>query len=276
MPGLARIAWREIERRRERAGVPRLVLDAALALPSTDGRSYRERIDSARTERDLSETYEDMIGRVPLAARFLAERNPVRTAGPMQVGIAFAQAEARERRYPYPVGGGIRHEVFTRRGGLYFGIAHLLAYEAPYEAMRYRFADYNAGRYASRNAAFQQALGRLAGRALALDGDLEPGEPGRAGETEAAVLALAPRLGMDAGRIRRELALGRGAAFGRSEVYARVFALADVAAGKRVSRSEVPRIALDTPKTARRLTTAWFARSVERRYRACLGGAPAS
>ena len=43
VPGLPAIAKREIERRRERAGVPRLVLDAALALPSSNGKNYGER-----------------------------------------------------------------------------------------------------------------------------------------------------------------------------------------------------------------------------------------
>src|SRR5439155_23173143 len=94
IPNLPAIARAEIERQRERAGVPKFVLDAALALPSSTGRSYAERLDAVKTELQLSEIYDDFIGRVPLGRTFLAERNPVHTAGPMQVNVAFAAAYA--------------------------------------------------------------------------------------------------------------------------------------------------------------------------------------
>ena len=172
IPNLAAIAWAEIERRRERIGIPKFALDTALALQSSNGKTYRERIDSARTERNLSDVFEDMIGRVPLGRTFFEDRNPVRTGGPMQVGVAFAREHVKARPYPYAVVESLRDEVFTRRGGMYFGIAHLLDYDAPYDRYIYRYADFNAGQYASRNAAFQSALGLMTGTKLALDGDL--------------------------------------------------------------------------------------------------------
>ena len=274
IPGLPRIARAEIERQRERAGIPRFALDAALALSSSNGRSYAERLDNAKTELQLSEIYEDFIGRVPLGKTFLADRNPVHTAGPMQVDVAFAAAYAADRPYPYPLSGPLRHEVFTRRGGLYFGVAHLLDYPAPYDRMIYRFADFNAGRYASRNAAFQNAVTQLSGIPLTRDGDLlryENGAPAKeAGSTELAVRVLARRLDLADAEVRRDLALGHDERFERTAVYTRIFALADRAAGRRLPRAMVPSIELKSPKITRTLTTEWFANRVDDRYRRCL------
>ena len=144
---------------------------------------------------------------MPLGQRFFAGYNPVRTGGPMQVSVEFADAHAKTHAYPYRMVGSIRDEVFSRRGGLYFGIAHLLDYPAQYDQPIYRFADFNAGQYASRNAAFQSALSRLAGVALDLDGDLiaPTGGAAKPGSTEAAARSLGPRLGLSDGEIRRAL-----------------------------------------------------------------------
>jgi hypothetical protein len=264
IPHLARLTWAEIERRREKMGVPSIVLDAALAIRSKSGATYRERIDAARTERQLSDIFEEMIDRVPLGRTFFAEHNPVRTGGPMQVGVAFAIAHAGAKRYPYAVVESIRDEVFTRRGGMYFGIAHLLDYPAPYDRYRYRYADYNAGHYASRNAAFQEALAVLAHRKLAIDGDL-------LSETESAALSIAHELGVGEGDIRRDLAQANRRDFERTTLYRRVFELADRRAGKALPRAVVPAIDLQSAKFTRKLTTAWFADRVVARHRQCLG-----
>lgn len=275
VPGLAAIAQKEIERVRAGAGVPRLVLDTALALPSANGNSYADRLAKVRTERELSDLFEDFIGRVPLGRTFLADRNPVRTGGPMQVSIAYAQARAEAGGYPYPITTSVRDEVFTRRGGMYFGIAHLLDYPASYDRMLFRFADFNAGHHASRNAAFQHAVTQVSGVPLALDGDLlrydGEGRPlATPGQTELAVRSLSRRIDVDAPAIRRELETGTRAAFEKTAVYRRVFALADRAAGKPLPRALVPTIALKSPKITRSLTTEWFANRVEARYQQCL------
>ena len=274
VPGLAAIAWKEIDRQAENAGVPKLAVRAALLLTSTDGRSYSDRLDTVKTEKQLSEIFEDLIGRVPLGKTFLSDRNPVRTGGPMQVSVGYAESHAAAKTYPYPVTGSIRHEVFTRRGGMYFGIAHLLDYPASYPSPIYRYADFNAGHYASRNAAFQSAVTLLSGIPLALDGDLlryERGKPAaEPGNTEVAARVLAGRLDMSASQIRRDLELGRGLEFEKSRLYTRLFALADKASGKPVPRAVLPRILLQSPKITRKLTTEWFAKRVAERQRTCL------
>lgn len=268
--GLPAIARREIDRRASGLHIPKRLVDAALAIESTDGRTYAQRLKSARTERELSEIYEDMIGRVPLGKRLFADMNPVQTAGPMQVSIAFAESQA--RGYPYPIDGSIRREAFSRRGGLYFGIAHLLGYRTPYTRKLHRFADYNAGWYASRNAAFQSAVGVASGTTLALDGDLlRPGaridDPG---QTERAVRTLSGSLGMDDRAIRNALARGDRLEFDDTELYAKVLALAEARARKPLPRAIVPGIKLESPKITRDLTTAWFATRVDERYQRCM------
>lgn len=277
VPGLAKIALAEIDRRAERIGVPPFVVRAALAFESPDGTPYGQRIATVRTEQDLDLIYQDFIDSVPMGRRLLGGTNPVRTGGPMQVSIGFSENHAQARPYPYPVAGSIRQEVFSRRGGLYFGIAHLLGYPTSYPRLLYRFADFNAGLYASRNAAFQQAVSVASGIPLELDGDLVRYGGGRddIGPTEVAVRSLAPALGLSSSRIHRALQQGRSQRFERSGLYRQVFALAEREARKPLPREVMPRIRLDSPKITRKLTTEWFATRVEKRYRSCMARAAA-
>ena len=279
VPGLGALAWKEIDARAERAGVPRLVVHAALGLSSPTGKSYGQRIDAVRTERELSDIFDDFIAMVPMGRRLFASWNPVRTGGPMQVSVAFAHKHMALRPYPYPVPqGGLRHEVFTRRGGMYFGIAHLLDYPASYPAMVYRFADFNAGHHASRNAALQNAISLASGIPLELDGDLirNDGDGGAVpGTTELAARALATRLRMSPPEIRRDLELGDRPGLERTPLHERVFALADRLEGRRLPRAVLPGIELKSPKITRKLTTEWFAQRVDERFKRCLGRAAA-
>lgn len=274
VPGLPAIARHEIESRAASHHIPKFMVNAALGLRSPNGQTYSARLDRARTEQDLSGIFEDFIRGVPLGERLFGDFNPVRTGGPMQVSIAFAERQAKERRYPYPMNGTVRAEVFTRRGGLYFGIAHLYGYDAPYDAMLYRFADFNAGRYASRNAAFQNAVNVVSGRRLALDGDLLVAGRDDPSATERAIRSIAGRLDLNDAQIRSALEQGGQAAFERTTLYTRTMALADaVPPGRPVPRALVPRIALESPKITRNLTTDWFARRVDERYRRCVARA---
>ena len=275
--GLPDIVRREFDQRAERYGVPKFLVAAALKTRSPTGKTYDQRIDALRTEKQLNALFEDMSGELPLGRQLLADYNPVHTAGPMQVSIEFAKEHARDKRYPWPIADTVRDEVFTRRGGLYFGVAILLDYPAPYDQVAYRFADFNAGRYASRNAAFQAALARASRKPVTLDGDLLRYQDGDAiaepSQVESTLRSLTASLRLSDREIRRDLLLEKSADFTDSALYQRLFELADRAAGKPLPRQAMPAINLKSPKIIRKLTTEWFAKRVDERYRNCLARA---
>src|SRR5882724_1184210 len=293
VPGLPAIAWKEIRARSEHAGIPWMLAHGALGLSSPTGMSYADRIDRAKTEKDLSDIYEDFISAVPLGHTLFAEHNPIRTRGPMQVNVAFLKQTSAVRTYPYPVKSTMADELFSRRGSVYFGIAHLLGYPARYPRYLFRFADYNAGQYASRNAAFQNAVSVASGIPVAPDGALLPGNGG-VGTTESAVRAIEGRLEVEDDAIHSALEKGKSPRFEDTAVYRRVFMLAEqrpplgvpslapaggslagrsVAArspARPVPRALVPRIKLQGPKISRNLTTDWYAHRVDGRFQQCL------
>ncbi|ARJ40677.1 hypothetical protein B1H58_00795 [Pantoea alhagi] len=268
VPGLPKIAWGEINKRAARLHIPAFLVRTALLIKSPNGRSYADRLDSVRTEKELSAIFDDFINMVPMGQTLFGNLNPIHTGGPMQVSIAFAEANA--RGYPWPVETTIRQEVFTRHGGIWFGVKHLLGYPANYSTPLYRFADFNAGWYASRNAAFQAAVARTTGMKLALDGDLIIYGSDKAGATELAVRTLAGQIDMSHRAIRRDLEKGDKLEFEKSELWKQVFALADKQAGRRMPREMLPGIRLESPKITRNLTTAWFAQRVNSRYQQCM------
>ena len=279
VPNLATIARNEIDKRAASHHIPKFAVSAALKLTSPNGKRYDERLAGIHTERELSLIYEDLIASVPLGKRLFADANPVRTGGPMQVSVDFAEEHAKDHGYPYPIKDSVRREVFTRRGGVYFGIAHLLGYAVDYDRMIYRFADFNAGFYASRNAAFQQAVSLATGIALAFDGDLvlydKALDGSGIGTTERAVRALAKPLDMSDSRIRRDLEKGDSEDFDNTRLYRGVFEISEKSERRALPRAIIPRITLESPKITRKLTTEWFAKRVDDRYRRCLSKATA-
>ena len=270
VPGLGRIARAEIERRAGQKGVPKIAVAGALMLKAPDGETYGDKLARVRTERELNDLYEQIIARAPRLGRgLLARANPVRTGGPMQVSIDYAEQHADQRPYPYANGNSIRHEVFTRRGGLYFGIAHLLKYPNSYPRHLYRFADFNAGHYASRNAAFQSAVSTATGIKLVRDGDLVLHGRDETGATESALQSIAGKLSMTPQEIRADLERSTRDEFEYSRLYRTLYDLAEQRAGRNLPRAAMPQIDLQSPKITRKLTTEWFATRVESRYRAC-------
>lgn len=269
VPGLNKIAWKEIDRRAESMHIPVFLVHTALKITSPNGKSYSERLDTVKTEKQLSAIFDDFINMVPMGQTLFGSLNPVHTGGPMQVSIAFA--EKHTDGYPWKIDGTVRQEVFSLRGGLWFGTYHLLNYPANYDEPLYRFADFNAGWYASRNAAFQNAVSRASGVKLALDGDLIAYGSSEAGTTERAVRKLSAKLGMSDSDIRRQLEKGDSLAFEKTELYQQVFALAERKSGKALPRAMLPGIQLESPKITRNLTTAWFAKRVDDRRARCMG-----
>jgi hypothetical protein len=75
-------------------------VNAALALESPTGATYRERLDKVKTEKELNDIFADFINIVPLGGRLFGSLNPVRTAGPMQVSIAYARTARRREEVP--------------------------------------------------------------------------------------------------------------------------------------------------------------------------------
>jgi hypothetical protein len=276
IPHLGAIAWREIDSRAEHAHIPKVVVHQVLQINSSTGKIYAERIENARTEKELSDIFEDFTGSVPLGRSLFASWNPIRTRGPMQVNVAFADKFAESRPYPYPVKISVEDEIFTRRGSLYFGIAHLLAYSAPYDRYLYRFADYNAGQYSSRNAAFQDAVNTASKTQLVTDGALLPHGDGAdsPGDTELAVRALSDRLNLSDAAIHSALEEARTEQFEGSTLYKRVFALAERKSGHRPPPALIPSIRLQGPKIERKLTTDWYAHRVDDRFQRCLNQQP--
>jgi hypothetical protein len=147
----------------------------------------------------------------------------------------------------------------------------LLDYRAPYDDYVFRFADFNAGQYASRNAAFQHAVSVASGISLDGDGALLPGTDANGpGATELAVRTLGPRIGLSEASIHAALQLGKHGNFEQSTLYQRVFELADKAAGAPLPRALLPTIELQGPKIKRHLTTQWYAQRVDQRFLSCL------
>jgi Protein of unknown function (DUF1615) len=290
-PAVARLG--AISEQALRARFDRVPILGAIALaflettPSTAD-SYMGRIRSARTERDLDLTYRAMVADAAkqsslgvvvgsgILNRQIEGKNEINTIGSMQVSVGFAMGVARHRRWlPMSLDDdyAVRDELYSRHGGMYYGVLQLLGYETGYDRKIYRFADYNAGRYSSRNAAFQKQVAVLSGRPLASDGDLllydKDGTPQKKpSSSEVALRQILP--GIDAGKLRRDLLLEKENGFIETPTFNAVRAAYLKKTGSKPQFAVVPEIALNSPKIRHAMTTRNFAESVDRRYQACM------
>lgn len=262
VPNLPRIVMTALEDKLSPLGpLAKPTLNAVLDRP------MRERIASLRTERDLDRLFRDTIAaRLPSVVTSVVgidEMNPVTTAGAMQVQVAFA------RRLSGMRDADVRETLYTRAGGVRFGTARLLGYDARYDDVVHRFADYNAGEYASRNAAFQEQLGQLVGTTLALDGDLLNYQDPKRSKTLQAALAFGATHGLDDDDVRDDIAREKSLDFEDTELWSAVRDAWQRRTGRAAPYARIPDVTLSSPKLSRTLTTAWFADSVKRRYVAC-------
>lgn len=263
--------------------------------PNTND-SFMQRIRKAKTERDLDLAYRDLIGGLKQYAQqyklnwlvdnrfansFIESNNEINTIGSMQVAVSFAVQFEREQRKGKTLSleemYQVRDKLYTRKGGLYYGSLLLLGYESGYDKKIYRFADFNAGRYSSRNAAFQTMLSKLAGKTLASDGDLliyqaDGDVEMTVSGTEQAVRHVVQKynLGFKDYQIRRDLLKEKQLAFNSTPTYQAILKTYQQATGKAPLYAQLPGIELHSEKSSRILTTAKFANTVNTRYQRCV------
>ena len=164
-----------------------------------------------------------------------ALRNPVTTLGPMQINLHKATANARRRGEKLASPAQMRTWLLAPdtalERGLREGIYQLWRAYRYYRrrlsadlAVRFATADYNAGEFSSRNAAFQQRVAQLSGHGLILDGDLLTYSKGavalRASNTESAVITLLTRY--PAPKIRTDLLLEKEEGFDATPTWKQV------------------------------------------------------
>jgi hypothetical protein len=292
VPGLGKLSEQALRDKLGRIPVGGSIVLRWLESNPTPQASFMARIRAARTERDLDLAYRSLIEhageksglsevvQLGLLNRIIEERNEIDTAGSMQVSVKFALDMAKRRRWlPMMLSDvyAVRDQLYTRHGGMYYGVPQLLGYETGYARKLYRFADFNAGRYASRNAALQQAVAVLARETLALDGDLlSYGKSGKAlstvTATERAIRKINSTLalGLADSAIRSDLLHEKNADFVSTRTF---MVLRDAFArktGKQAVFAIVPEIRLASPKIRRMMTTRIFAESVDKRYQACM------
>lgn len=254
--------------------------------------TFGERIDELRTERDLDRLFRDIAAayRAQAPGTFAVasalslllgkgsfdELNPVTTAGSMQVKVSFARGLGHDEGLDDDA---VRELLYTRGGGVRFGTARLIGYPAGYSDVRHRFADYNAGVYASRNAAFQAMVADLTGSSLVLDGDLLAWDAhGNAKSVETNTLVALRAFGtahdVSSWTIDRDARKEKTAAFEDTATWRAVRAAWQHKHGTPPPYARVPEVALSSPKLKQPRTTAWFANSVSTRYHACRARLP--
>ncbi|MGE8540656.1 MAG: DUF1615 domain-containing protein [Acinetobacter sp.] len=254
--------------------------------PSPDN-NYLSQMRKVKTERELDELYREIFdymskhyhvsaltGAAKLVGQDFGEKlNPITTLGSMQVHIGYAKDHKRQ-------GGNVaalRTDMYSQYGGMYYGIHRLMMYPADYDKPIYRFADYNSGRYSSRNAAFQSMLNDLTDAELSLDGDLllynKDGDVRSAkSESERELLNVfsANSIILTPRQIRSDLKKEKDLDFEDTATYRAVTKLYKEKTGKEAFYAMMPEVVISGPKLSRDYNTNWFASRVNGRYQTCM------
>lgn len=250
--------------------------------------SFIKQIKAVKTEKQLDELYREMfdyfgknykVGIINDTAKQFnlgidEKLNPITTLGSMQVHIDYAKAHRRKSMNDSQ----LRDDLYSRYGGLYYGIHRLMLYQADYERPLYRFADYNSGMYSSRNASFQQAVSQLSQTKLALDGDLllyDGTSVKRVmSNTEKAVVSLLPSLpDLTDKQIRRDLRHEKKQSFETTATYQAIATAYQQKTGKPMAYAIMPQVVISSAKMSRDYNTNWFATNVNKRYERCMASA---
>jgi Protein of unknown function (DUF1615) len=290
--GLGPLAYETLKNKMDR--IPILGRVALLFLDShpKGEKSYLSRIKTARTERDLDNTYRAMVNDAGTSSnlsfviqsglfnQMIEERNNISTVGSMQVSVRFAVDNAKQRRWlPMTLTDvyAVRDELYTRHGGMYYGVKQLLGYDSGYGKKIYRFADFNAGRYSSRNAAFQHLVNILSNQNNSRDGDLllygKDGKPlPTTSKSELAIreIAKSNNLPLSEKQIRSDLELEKQDSFATSPTYISLKNLYLTKTQHGAPFAEIPGIDLSSPKIKHKMTTVSYATSVDGRYNKCM------
>ena len=253
----------------------------------TPENNYLKQMAKKKKKKELDELYREIFaymakhyhvsaltGAARLVGQDIGEKlNPITTLGSMQVHISYAKEHKRQ-------GGNIaelRSDLYTRYGGLYYGIHRLMMYPADYDKPLYRFADYNSGRYSSRNAAFQTKINALTKTKLALDGDLllygkngNPRPEKSSSERELINLFAAHNVLITPKQIRSDLKHEKDDKFEETPTYKAVKELYLKDTSKKDFYAIMPEVVISGPKLSRDYNTNWFATRVNGRYQTCM------
>ncbi len=290
--GLGALAYKSLQAKLDRVPILGRVALQFLDTHPNSADSYIKHIQNARTERDLDNTYRAMVNDAGTASnlsfviqsgllnQMIEERNNISTVGSMQVSVRFALDNARQRRWlPMTLTDvyAVRDELYTRHGGMYYGVKQLLGYNSGYDKKIFRFADFNAGRYSSRNAAFQHVVNILSNQNNARDGDLllygKDAKPlSTISTSEKAIREIVKNnaLPLSEKQIRTDLESEKQDAFATSQTYIALKNLYLRKTQHGAPFAEIPGIELSSPKLSHRMTTVSYATSVERRYNKCM------